>query len=121
MSEVSVARTPAIRLRKRWESSSLEEFILVMRYEREEHCMQKMNKVRLVFAGLIAGVVVNVVEGVTNGAILGEQWKGWAAKLAPVTQQPMPRQGMLLWTILGFALGFAAVWFYVGVRPRFGA
>lgn len=86
-----------------------------------EKVMERMNVGRLVLGGLVAGVIVNIVEGITNGAILGQQWKDWAARLAPVTQQPTPGQGMILWTILGFAIGLVAIWIYAAVRPRFGA
>jgi hypothetical protein len=83
--------------------------------------MGKINVGRLIVGGLIAGVIMNVVEGVTNGAVLGQQWKDWAAKVAPVTDPPTPSQAMLFWTILGFALGLVAVWMYAAVRPRLGA
>jgi hypothetical protein len=82
--------------------------------------MGKMNIGRLIAGGLVAGVIINIAEGVTNGAILGQQWKNWAAKMAPVTQQPTNAQAMTLWTILAFALGFIAIWMYAAVRTRFG-
>ena len=82
--------------------------------------MGKMNIRRLIAGGLVAGLIINIAEGVTNGAILGQQWKNWAAKMAPVTQQPTNAQAMTLWTILAFALGLIAIWMYAAVRTRFG-
>jgi hypothetical protein len=82
--------------------------------------MGKMNIGRLIAGGLVAGLIINIAEGVTNGAILGQQWKQWAAKMAPVTQQPTNAQAMTLWTILAFALGLIAIWMYAAVRPRLG-
>jgi hypothetical protein len=83
--------------------------------------MGKINIGRLIVGGLVAGLIINIAEGVTNGAILGQQWKQWAAKMAPVTQQPTNAEAMTLWTILAFALGLIAIWMYAAVRPRFGA
>jgi len=82
--------------------------------------MGKINLARWIGGGLVAGIVFNLLEGVTNGAILGQQWKDWAAKMAAVTQQPTPSEGMVFWTVLGFALGLVAVWLYASMRPRFG-
>jgi hypothetical protein len=82
--------------------------------------MGKMNIGRLIAGGLVAGLIINIAEGVTNGAILGQQWKQWAAKMAPVTQQPTNAEAMTLWTILAFALGLIAIWMYAAVRPRLG-
>ena len=36
--------------------------------------MAQVNVGRVVVGGLVAGVVMNVVDAVTNGAILGERW-----------------------------------------------
>ena len=82
--------------------------------------MGKMNIGRLIAGGLVAGLIINIAEGVTNGAILGQQWKDRAAKMAPVTRQPTNAQAMILWTILAFALGLIAIWMYAAVRTRFG-
>jgi hypothetical protein len=83
--------------------------------------MGKMNVARIIIGGLVAGLIINIAEGVTNGVLLGERWKAWAARLAPVTDQPSSGTAMALWTILAFALGIIAIWLYAAVRPRFGA
>jgi hypothetical protein len=80
-----------------------------------------MNKGRLVAGGLVAGVIINVAEGVINGGILGQAWKEWAAKTAAINQQPSPGTGMMIWTIMALALGFLGVWLYAAIRPRYGA
>ena len=83
--------------------------------------MGKMNIGRIILGGIVAGIVFNIVEGVTNGVLLGQQWKDWGARLAPVTQQPSNSTGMVFWTVLAFLLGIVAVWLYAAIRPRFGA
>ena len=83
--------------------------------------MNKINVIRVILGGLLAGLIINIAEGVTNGAILGDKWKAWAAQVGPVTHQPTGGQAMTLWTILAFALGVISVWLYAAVRPRFGA
>jgi len=80
-----------------------------------------MNKGRLLVGGLVAGVIINIAEGILNGGILGQAWKDWAAKTAAINQQPSPGTGLMLWTILALALGVLGVWMYAAIRPRFGA
>jgi hypothetical protein len=82
--------------------------------------MSKMNIGRVIAGGLVAGLIINIAEGVTNGAILGQQWKNWAAKMATVTQPPTSAQAMILWTILAFAVGLIGIWMYAAIRTRFG-
>src|SRR6185369_14393704 len=82
--------------------------------------MGKMNIGRLIAGGLVAGLIINIAEGVTNGAILGQEWKAWAATMSVTHQQPTSALAMTLWTILAFALGLISIWMYAAVRPRFG-
>jgi hypothetical protein len=60
--------------------------------------MAHTNRVRVVLGGLLAGVVINVVEFVTNGVVLKADW-GQAMQ----------------------ALGKPAVWIYAAIRTRYGA
>lgn len=79
-----------------------------------------MKRGRLILGGLVAGLIINVVEGVTNGAILGDQWKEWASRTAAILQQPSQAAGMVIWTVLAFAIGLAGLWLYAAIRPRYG-
>ena len=80
--------------------------------------MGKINLVRVVMGGLVAGVVINVFEFVLNGYFLANDWRDLMDALH------LPQLGMneVLWFVaLGFVAGFAAVWTYAAIRPRFGA
>ncbi|MGA7220107.1 MAG: hypothetical protein WBX38_17460 [Candidatus Sulfotelmatobacter sp.] len=83
--------------------------------------MGKINIARVILGGLVAGVIINIAEGVTNGALLSARWKAWSEQVGPLTHQPSGGQAMALWTFLAFALGLISVWLYAAVRPRFGA
>jgi len=80
--------------------------------------VQKINWMRVILGGLVAGVVINIVEFITNGVVLGADWAD-AMRLAgrPAT----PSAGtMIVLTIWGFLMGTAAIWLYAAARPRFG-
>jgi hypothetical protein len=80
-----------------------------------------MNTGRFIAGGLVAGLIINVAEGIINGAILGGPWKEWAARTAAINQPPSEGAGMAIWTVMAFALGLIGVWLYAALRPRFGA
>ena len=79
-----------------------------------------MNTGRMVAGGLVAGLIINVAEGIINGAILGERWKEWVAKTAAINQPPSQGTGMIIWTVMGFVIGLLGLWLYATIRPRYG-
>jgi hypothetical protein len=93
---------------------------LIDRDKRQEGNVGKVNWLRVALGGLLAGLIIDITEGVTNGAVLGSAWKTWAEKVGPVTHQPSRAEATALWTFLAFALGLISVWMYAAVRPRFG-
>ncbi len=81
--------------------------------------MGKINRIRVLIGGLVAGVVVNVLW---FGAWALFVRRGWSAALEAVGR-PLPETvgTTLLMTVLGFLLGFLVVWLYAAIRPRYGA
>ena len=80
--------------------------------------MTKINVGRVVLGGLVAGLVLTILEYVLNEPILGKQWETAMAAL----NQPPISGGTLAWyVVLTFILGIAVVWLYAAIRPRFGA
>lgn len=79
--------------------------------------MGKINWGRVFLGGLLAGVVINVFEYVTNGVILAAQWDAAMKALG----RRMPMSAIAVFVVLGFLLGIAAVWMYAAARPRYGA
>jgi hypothetical protein len=80
--------------------------------------MSKINWVRVLLGGLVAGVVINVIEFITNGIVLASDWD--AAFKAAGRTMTMSAAGGVLLIIWGFLMGIGAVWLYAAARPRFG-
>lgn len=81
--------------------------------------MAHTNRGRVVLGGLLAGVVVNIVEYITNGVILKADW---AATMQALGKSPLiSGKAILIFNIWGFLAGIAAVWVYAAIRSRYGA
>lgn len=80
--------------------------------------MGRINWVRVVLGGLVAGFIINVGEFLLNEPILGRKW---AAAMESLRQPPMGNQAITLFVVLGFVLGIGAVYLYTAIRPRYGA
>lgn len=79
--------------------------------------MGKINWARVLLGGLVAGVVINVIEFITNGVVLAADWDA-AMKAAGTTAMGGGAMGVLV--IWGFLMGIGAIWLYAAARPRFG-
>ncbi|MBF8270143.1 MAG: hypothetical protein HW386_1852 [Gammaproteobacteria bacterium] len=79
----------------------------------------KMNLPRILAGGLLAGLIMNVGEGVLHGVILANETGLLYEKL----QVPVPdaASNLPLLIVATFLLGIGAVWVYAAIRPRFGA
>ena len=81
--------------------------------------MAHTNRGRVILGGLLAGVVINVVEYVTNGIVLRQAWG--QAMQALGKPADLSASGIVIFNVWGFLLGIAAVWTYAAIRPRYGA
>jgi len=81
--------------------------------------MAHTNRVRVILGGLLAGVVINVVEYLTNGVILKGAWGQVMAALGKPAD--ISAGGIAIFNLWGFLLGIGAVWIYAAIRPRYGA
>ena len=81
--------------------------------------MEHTNRGRVVLGGLLAGVVINIVEYVTNGVIL----KGdWGQAMQALGKSPEPTTSAIaIYNLWGFLVGIVAVWIYAAIRTRYGA
>ena len=83
--------------------------------------MGRINVGRVIGAGLLAGLIMNVSQFVLHavvlagdGAKLMEDWKKLGLN---IEADPM----LLLWLVaVTFGLGVMALWTYAAIRPRFG-
>lgn len=81
--------------------------------------MDKMNWGRIVLGGLVAGVIINASEYVTNGVILAQRWSDAMKGIGK--PEAVSGAQMSEYIILGFIFGIAALWMYAAIRPRYGA
>jgi hypothetical protein len=76
-----------------------------------------MNGMRIIGAGLVAGLVMNIGEFAIE-PLMGPQMEKFFGRLGlPVPGEP----AMLGLAVMVLALGITTVWLYAAVTPRFGA
>jgi hypothetical protein len=78
----------------------------------------KINLVRLILAGLVAGLISDAVAYLVDGVILAERW---ADGMAFLNHSQFSATQWISFNVLGLVAGFIAVWIYAAIRPRFGA
>jgi hypothetical protein len=83
--------------------------------------MAGINLGRVVAGGLVAGLVMNVVDGIANGAILGERWAEETKRLGVDMSQAVQSQSLAGWITFDFLCGITLLWLYASIRPRYGA
>jgi hypothetical protein len=79
-----------------------------------------MNIKKVVVGGIVAGVVLNVVDFISNYALAARMKAETDAFKPGLSEQMMDSSTMVSYIIMDFALGIALVWTYAAVRPRFG-
>jgi len=80
--------------------------------------MGKINMMKVVVGGLIAGVVLNLVDFVMFGMVFKAQM---AAAMQALGKPPMSNSQIPWFVLLDFVAGIGLVWLYAAVRPRYGA
>jgi hypothetical protein len=80
--------------------------------------MGRINWGRVIGGGLLAGVVLNIIDYVVNGVILKTNWNAAMTAL----QRPVMNNSMIMYFVIAdFLTGVFLVWLYAAIRPRFGA
>ena len=80
-----------------------------------------INTQKVVVGGLIAGVVMNAIDFVVNGMLLADRMKAETDAFKPgLSDQMMAGSAVIGYIVMDFILGFALVWTYAAIRPRFG-
>ena len=81
--------------------------------------MGKINWGRVVVGGLLAGVVLNIVDFVFFGMVMKQDI---AAAMQALGKQPGAMDSLVpLFVVLDFGYGIGLLWVYAAIRPRFGA
>jgi hypothetical protein len=82
--------------------------------------MSSVNTGKVIAGGLLAGLVFNVLDFVSNAFILAADFRANAQRLGldpAVAESPA---GIATWVVIDFILGLLVVFTYAGIRPRFG-
>lgn len=83
--------------------------------------MGRINWGRVFLGGLLAGVVINVGEFLFHAVIFKDQVAEMMRALGKDPATVMTGNAVVIWNILGFLAGIAAVWLYAAIRPRYTA
>lgn len=82
-----------------------------------------INTQKVVIGGLVAGVVLNVIDFLSNGVIFADRMKAESnAFKAGLGDQMAAMDGGTIakYVIMDFVMGLLLVWTYAAIRPRFG-
>src|SRR5690349_6239113 len=81
--------------------------------------MKKINTARALLGGFVAAVIINLIEGVMNGAVLKDDWK--AAMVALGKPGEVTGAAIALYNVGGLLYGIIGVWLYCALIGRYGA
>jgi len=79
--------------------------------------MGKINVGRLILGGIVAGIVVDIVDYPIDGVLLAPMWNN---QLSTWGRAPFSGTQMAWFMGLGLIIGIVSVCLYAGFRPRFG-
>ena len=86
---------------------------------KEARIMGKVNWRRVILGGLLAGVIIDISEWVTNGVVFASDWANVMKNLHSSSDFSVKQIAAL--NVWGFLTGIAVVCLYAAMRPRFGA
>jgi hypothetical protein len=80
-----------------------------------------INTQKVLIGGIAAGVVMNVIDFISNTYILGARMKAESDAFKPgLADQMMSGSAIAGYIVMDFVLGILLVWTYAAIRPRFG-
>ena len=82
--------------------------------------MSAINYGRVVVGGLVAGVVLNVLDTVNGLFIIPGEFEANLARLGLDPALMQASSVIVTWIIVDFLIGLMLVWLYAAIRPRFG-
>jgi hypothetical protein len=80
--------------------------------------MGKINIGRVIIAGLVAGIVADILGYLVDGVLLAPRW---ADGMKALGHGDFSSNEWIWFNLLGLAGGIAVIWIYAAIRPRFGA
>jgi hypothetical protein len=80
-----------------------------------------INTQKVLIGGIAAGVVMNVVDFISNKFIVGARMAAESEAFKPgMAASMMTTSVMVSYLVMDLALGILLVWTYAAIRPRFG-
>lgn len=82
-----------------------------------------INRSKLLVAGLAAGIVLNIIDFLSNGVILSARMQADANAFKPGLGDEMAAMGgaqIAVYVFFDLVVGFLIAWTYAAIRPRFG-
>lgn len=79
--------------------------------------MGKINMGRVILGGLLAGVVLNIVDSIAYGVVLASDFE---AAMRDLGRGPITGSQIVWFVIVDFLYGILLVYLYAAIRPRFG-
>src|ERR1700719_3618917 len=81
--------------------------------------MKKINTGRALLGGIVAAVIIDVIEGVMNGVVLKSDWA--AAMQALGKSGEVTGGAIAIYNIGGLLYGLIGVWLYCALISRYGS
>ena len=83
--------------------------------------MAGINTGKVITGGLLAGLVFNILDFISNTMLFGAELRANFTRLGLDPSAMENASGIATWVIIDFLMGIVAVWTYAAIRPRFGA
>lgn len=80
--------------------------------------MGKINVVRVLISGIVAGIVADILSFLVDGVWLAPRW---ASGLQALGRPGFGTCAIICFNLLGILGGIALIWIYAAIRPHFGA
>ena len=80
-----------------------------------------INTQKVLIGGIAAGIVMTVIDFISNKFILGARMTAEAEAFKPgMSASMMTTSAMVSYVVMDLVLGILLVWTYAAIRPRFG-
>lgn len=79
--------------------------------------MSGINLGKVVIAGIVAGIVIDIGEGLANLVVFAEAMQRMAQQMG--MSEPSVTD-IVIFNVLGLGVGIALIWLYAAIRPRYG-
>ena len=81
--------------------------------------MASINTSKMIIAGVAAGVILFIADGLVNGVLLADQWAAYQKSIGKPSEFSGSQMG--IFSAIDVGVGLMLAWVYAAIRPRFGA